>query len=527
MNTKNFRQNLIFISVVVFLIFSTAAGTAETTRIAIFPFSIHAGEDLDFMQAGIFEMLANRLESTDGTVTVIPREAIAAQTAASPYRSPEDKSGITKSLQAHYFVSGSLSAFGQHISTDVQFYSIQQQPPLVRLSRTGAQHGDVIAHIDQFASRVNQKVFNREIKGTAPTEDLQIGGNRMSKIGGLAVVETDRPETGRWQSSTFQTHFKGVSVGDIEGDGANEIVMIDKNRIHVYRYKNNRFDQVTRVDKGKHTSFLGVDVADINANGKAEVFISGYSKLGERPASFVFEYTNTDLSLLIKDAGWYYRVLKDTDGIPVLLAQKKVAGLTYSDRLQVLAFENGDYVSVDAITPPRAFSTFDMAFARNPQTGDRVVVGYDRNNEMTAWHDGGKIFWESGEPFGGSHNYIEYTDRQSVDIVRQYLSKRIILADSDNNGKLEAIAIRNINSSPEWMPNARRFKKGYITCLEWNAKGVLQTKWKTNEERGYISDVALADATNDGKLDLVFTVVSDVKRKMEKSSSYLVIQQLP
>jgi len=527
MTTHKFSGKALVISLVCFFVLIYVAGAkAEAVRIAVFPFQIHSAEDLEFMQAGLYDMLANRLGSADGSILVIPREEMVQEISTVPSRSLKDKSQITRTLQADYFISGSLTALGSNVSTDVQFFKVEQTVPLVQLSQTGTQ-GDIIAHIDQFAAQVNQYVFKRSPQEPLIAEESASDQKSEAPIGGLAVVKTDQEKTGRWQSITFKTHFKGVSIGDVDGNGTQEIVMIDQYRIYVFQYGDNRLVEVTREELGRHANILAVDVADINANGKAEMFVTKFARLSERPASLIYEYTVNDLSILDKDSKWFYRVQHEQDGRLTLTAQTKLIKLSASDKIQILRFKNGSYVGAGTITTPKIFNVYDMAFLHDPQTDNRVFVGYDHNNEISAWSEGGNILWESGEPAGGSLNYIEYSDQQSVDKIRHYLSKRVLLADTDENGKPEFVAIKNINSSPEWMTKARRYNRGYITCVEWDSDGALKTKWKTEEERGYISDMALGDVTNDGKLDLVFTVVSDVKRKLEKSSSYLVIQQLP
>ena len=526
MNCKNYRKLFVAILALNFIVISAIPGMAEITRVAIFPFSIHSGEDLDYMQAGLFEMLANRLGSEDKAISVIPRDEIAKQILTAPGSSLQEKYSLARMLKADYFISGSLTALGGNISTDVQFFSTDHTAPLVKLSQTGTQ-GDVITHIDHFAASVNQTVFDKLIQESSSKEETEEVGKPDEPIKGLAVVASDLKGNGRWQSDTYKTHFKGVAIGDVDGDGSNEIVMIDQYRIYVYEYRENRLEKVTRAELGRHANILAVDVADINANGKAEIFVTKFARLSERPASLIYEYTVNELSILSKDTKWFYRIQQDMDGPPILTAQAKLINLSAQDKIQVLSFKDGQYVSVEAIRPPKILNIYDMAFLHSAQTDDGIFVGYDLNNEITAWSNTGGILWESGELSGGSLNYIEYSDRQAVDKVRHYLSKRILLADTDDNGKQEFVAIKNINSSPEWMTKFRRYQRGYITCLEWDTSGALKTKWKTEEERGYISDIALGDVTNDGKVDLIFTVVAEVKRKLEKSGSYLVIQQLP
>ena len=540
------KRTAVALLICIVLLLCSRVGMAETARIAIFPLVIHAAEDLEFMQSGIFEMLAGRLESVDTATTIIPRQVVLDQIASLPPATLFATIDMAQALRADYFVYGSLSAFGQQISTDVKFVDTAAGTALVTFSQTGTGHGDVIAHIDRFATLVNRKRMDQATgdaaqdsgapdgQPAAEVEPRSLPGPPLKgeetagpEISGLVVAQEDRAADGRWQSDTFNTHLKGVAVGDVDGDGANETVMIDRNRIYVYRFEKGHFSQLSEFQKSRNSLFLSVDVADINGNGKAEIFVTSYDTVSERSSVFVFESTANGIGLLSEKIDQFYRVFSNADGHQTLMAQEKVMNPTRSDTIQVLAFEKGQYVSIDTIAAPRGLSLYEMTVAPKTPERERIFIGYVRNHEIAALNSGGETLWDTGEAFGGSLNYLEYTDRQLKEVVRYYLPKRILVADTDRNGKQEMIAIRNINSLPGFMLKSRRYKRGYIACMEWDDKYALQPKWKTIEEHGYISDLAIADATNDGKPDLVFSVVSDVKTRIEKSSAYLVIQQLP
>ena len=44
-----------------------------------------------------------------------------------------------------------------------------------------------------------------------------------------------------WKSQQFPVEFKGMDIGDVNGDGLNETVMIDHNSIFIYQKKGERF----------------------------------------------------------------------------------------------------------------------------------------------------------------------------------------------------------------------------------------------------------------------------------------------
>ncbi|GAF89049.1 unnamed protein product, partial [marine sediment metagenome] len=213
---------------------------------------------------------------------------------------------------------------------------------------------------------------------------------------------------------------------------------------------------------------------------------------------------------------------------PILVAQQDVRDDRTSNRIQALAFQNGKYVNIATITPPTSLSIYEMALGTSVKNQDRMYVAYVHNHKIAAFTHSGETLWNTGQEFDGSLNYFEYSDREAIDTARYYLTQRILLADTDNNGMNEVIAVKNINSNPSFMEKSKRYKRGYISCLEWDDTNALRLKWKTIEEQGYISDMAVADATNDGKADLIFTVVTQTGAMLKKTSnSYLVIQQLP
>ncbi|MDP7057779.1 MAG: VCBS repeat-containing protein, partial [Nitrospinaceae bacterium] len=77
-------------------------------------------------------------------------------------------------------------------------------------------------------------------------------------------------------------------VGDINGDGREELIVVAPNRVIVYTYKNKNLKQALtfRADNENH-KFLGVDVGDINRNGRDEIFVT--DQLGDSLTSFVLE----------------------------------------------------------------------------------------------------------------------------------------------------------------------------------------------------------------------------------------------
>ena len=65
--------------------------------------------------------------------------------------------------RATYLLYGSLTLFGETVSTDARFVDVTQQKALVVFSQTGSKHGDIIEHIDLFSDQVKQEVFGLQV----------------------------------------------------------------------------------------------------------------------------------------------------------------------------------------------------------------------------------------------------------------------------------------------------------------------------------------------------------------------------
>jgi len=513
----------------VVLLLSAIPCRAGGIRIAIFPFEINAAENMDYLQKGIFQMLANRLVSDIQGIEIIPQEQMKGLLETEPAATLADRIRLARLLKADYFAVGSITVFGTTSSTDAQFFSVQDKDPLVRFNETGTQPGDVITHIDHFASRVNREVISKETGGAGistsatPAMEPKIA---EPPIAGLKVSEAVQDSKDRWQSDSIATHLKGVAVGDIDGDGANETVTIDDNTIYVHRYDGGRFAPVAEFMKSRFDQYLGLDVADINANGRAEMFISNYAKPSERPASFIVEFDSGSFNLLKEGADRYYRVVLDPNGRPLLLTQSHAVGELFSKDIQRIGFGTSGYQALETAALPKNVDLFEIVPAWSRSNGEKLFAAYVLNHEIAIFSAAGETLWRTEQSFDGSLNYFEYTDYQKA-THRHYIPQRILIADTDGNGRMEVIAVKNEAGSFNVFSNFKRYKNGRIVCMEWDADSRLQTKWETLEAQGYISDLALADANNDGKPDLVFTVVENAGAGLKKPSSTVVIQQLP
>ncbi len=533
------------------------AGASQATspsRILILPFEINAEKDLAFLQKGIVNMLSTRLFQEG---KVVPMEPAVAQQALQEISGPlELKTAVAlgSKYQADYVIFGSLTVFGDSISTDARFVDVHQQKTRVTFSQFGKDQGDVIGHINHFAGQINTTVFGRNpladaVQDTAvETPVSQRDPNKIWDEQGLKVtggsIESDDfdPSASRgqrpaafWKSRSFETVLTGLAIGDVDGDQNNETVFIDDHTIFIYRQSNGRFLKIAQIDGNTTDRYIGVDVADINANGRAEIFITSVQAENGRLQSFVLEHNGTNFAPIEENVNWYFRVINLKDRGNILLGQKQGMKEIFSGPVYEMLWQNGTYEPAQKQALPRDVSVFAFATGHITSDGRGLIVAFDKNDYLYISDPAGAEEWKSAEPYGGSTAYLEprsgmsqknskYDDETRA-MNRRYLSQRIFVRDLDKDGKNEVIVVKNKEVAGRKLARFRLFKSGHIECLGWDNVGLFK-KWRTREISGYISDYAIADIDNDGTDELVFTLATRIDSVLSKGKSAIVSQEI-
>ena len=247
------------------ILLTTAAvpgARAETRKVLIVPFSIHADKDLTFLRKGITAMLSSRLTDV-GKVVVMDQGAaddIVRDLPAPLTRETAVEAG--RKAGADYVAFGSLTVFGDSISTDARFVEADTSTILITFNETGQSQGDVIGHINTFAGEINTRVFGRANGGsvsaapapaaapdTPPDPDQANPAKKIwSGDGGMRIQaanpDTDESDAKLWRSRRFPLNVEGLGLGDVDGDGDIEVVFVSENQAHVYRHKNEKFLKV-------------------------------------------------------------------------------------------------------------------------------------------------------------------------------------------------------------------------------------------------------------------------------------------
>jgi TolB-like protein len=133
------------------------AAPAGTARIALLPVAVHAaGADVDYLQSGLAEMMAARLDQYDGIIVV------RAGADATP---PADEAAAleaARALGAQFALWGSFTRFGDGASLDLRCAPVTQTPAADEEARDVARRlfvqsgtlAQIIPQLDTLANKV-------------------------------------------------------------------------------------------------------------------------------------------------------------------------------------------------------------------------------------------------------------------------------------------------------------------------------------------------------------------------------------
>ncbi len=106
------------------------------------------------------------------------------------------------------------------------------------------------------------------------------------------TVSTDKQNNIKplWQSDPLESKAVAVTAADIDGTGDSKLVLAyGDNNIKTYTWKDDKLVEGITLQFNPLYKILSLDSADLNGNGKAEIFVDYYDTTRERLAAAVYE----------------------------------------------------------------------------------------------------------------------------------------------------------------------------------------------------------------------------------------------
>ncbi len=490
-------------------------------------------------------MLASRLTS-DGSIEVINVDG---SSAAHISKSNDEAAAIStaEKLKTDYVCYGTVTVTNENVRTDAWFVRTSDETSLIVFSQTGKNQGDVLQQVKAFAAEILTALGSKAPVSVQPLlqpqqQQATIDESRRHPdtlwTGAVAAGSTPirmmtsdgKTEANVWRSLKFQAEIKSLAIGDVLGDKQNELVIINDNSVSLYRYAAGKLELIDEVAGEMDNTPIRVDVADINNNGRAEIFVTNLYKDKTLLKSYVLEWDGSKLVKIVRDVDWYFRVMTTPGKKPVLLGQQRGMTELFTKGIHELAWQNGTYTASSLANVPSGFSLYAFSSGNALNEGKNMTVALTTDLRLRVFDQAGDMEWTSSERFTGSGIYMPYPvdvndNNEEVRKRRYYLPQRISISDIDKDGKNEVILANNKDLMRNLLPNMRVFKNGHIECLQWEGLA-FGLKWRTTDVSGQISDMAIGDLNNDGVDEIVFSVVEVTGSALNSARSYISSWQM-
>lgn len=496
-------------------------------RVAILPFATHADHDLSYLSSGIRDMLASRL-SSGAEVEIVPRANVNQALAGKP--APNEANALRKlgtELQADYILSGSLTSLAGSLSLDSTLYSVKGDQPKTFFS-TAPREEEIISAIDALSWQIAEQAFGKQKPATSAVaaipasgsdpyqsthpDRLLMGGGSGSSSAILRPLGVVTGALGFTKSQNFNYGLVAMEIGDVDADGQDEYVLASPYDIRIYRKFDNRFQKIGQVTLPRRYSIHGVTMADLNNNGRQEIYISAAD--AKDPSSLVLEWDGKDFSHLADNVSWYLRVIDIPGKGNVLAGQKSGLNTPIAKGVYLVDLSNSQVIKGDQLQTA-GFNLFDFSLADLDGNGSLEVIGVSQKDVLLVATQAGKILWSSDDYFGGTTRFVggdspedmnkdlEYGNNEGK---RIYIPSRIVIKDMNNDGLPDVVVNKNLSSASRILSRVKSYPSGEIHCLTWNGISLTEL-WRTRKIDGYISDYQLgkvkAEESKDGKGQII------------------------
>lgn len=294
-----------------------------------------------------------------------------------------------------------------------------------------------------------------------------------------------------WKAFDFDYRARLLGVGDLDGDGRSEIVTSDGTRIRIYRFEDSNLVEVWSDKDSKGDNHIAIDVADINRDGKAEIFITNY---GDSLNSFVIEYRDNDYKRIWDKVPLFFRVTNIPGKGETLLAQG-LDGNTH----EYFSKERG-YIKGNSIKLPASVEIYGFTFVDWGERGHYQILSIDEDDYLNLYSSDGERMWRSKDRYGGyvlSFERPHWIIENKMEKVR--IKGRIITRDY-GDGRQKAITIRNIPITYIFR-DFRGYKEAEVFSFSWNGSEIVE-EWRIDKLNGFIADYGVGDLAGNGKENL-------------------------
>ena len=515
--TKSLR--LFGVTVLMLVAFATQATAAESY--AVLPFKITSVDQYQYMGVSVPQMISSRLYVKDkfqpvAKTTVVDQSSLSSES---------DAAKAQGSMRADYVIWGDMEIrdadcemnvyarnkagkmWSRHVRTKIN----NMNPKIQELSAAMSQ--------DVFGYTAGTGVTAIPSQNQAPIRETQNQLNPDLVVNEDGVRDVylnpniryagNTDDSGSLRTPTLPFPSVDFDIADLDGDGRNEIVLIENHAIRVYRYENSKMVDLASDQMLLMNNNLSVRVFNPGV-GRPKIIVNSQD---DRAAAsgYVYVFDGKNLKQEAKNIPYYMNVVTLPDmKQPTLIGQYGDVQRVFKGGIyEMMKAADGKYMEGTRLDMPEKVNALNFTWIPYTRDTGPLLVALTDEERLRVFGKGGNRLFETEEKYSGSYVGIEQTNQirgmgkdRTYLPDKYYIPERMLVADLEGRGEYVLLINKPSSTAAQIFERYRFFPQGEIHALYWDGVG-LNLKWKTRRIKGSVIDISLVDFNNDGIKDLV------------------------
>lgn len=490
------------------------AWAAAAKKFVVMPFTVNAPQNYSYLGKAVPATIQGRLNRPG----VLEGKAIAEKGGA------EEARRILAANGADYAIWGVINVVGNDATVEVnsidkngKTWTKSSQAEVSRL--TGAIQG-LTASLGSEALGVQAAARPVFTGGKTPVNQMnqdivvnETGQQQAYLNPQFRYQGAGAADGSRLRSQRLKFNMVDMAVADFNGDGKNEIAIIDDYDLYIYLWgSDGRLQELAKTRISSANLNFSMRAMDINHDGASDMIIATFEEDGNRPYSYFYSFKGGKLAQIADRAPYFCSVLRTPPAFePVLVGQGYDSIKLFAPGVRQMVKNGGKFSLGSRISLPAGANVFNCAWIPGSGKNGDLLVMLAENERIKVFQGSmEKPLHSTMESFSGSATGMDHykgIDGLGIDKKGQLPSKyyapmRMIAADLGKTGENVIMLNKPISTASQFFERYRFFPQGEIHALYWDGVG-MALKWKTRRIRGSVAEIDLADVNNDGVLDLV------------------------
>ncbi|MBD3308487.1 hypothetical protein GF339_18825, partial [candidate division KSB3 bacterium] len=208
-----------------------------------------------------------------------------------------------------------------------------------------------------------------------------------------------------WTSDILRIKANKLTVGDLTGDGENEVILSTRTDIEIFQHGilgvKDSFFSVGQIEGYNDALIIALGAADINQNGRAELFVTTFRNSNAQVR--VFEYTDGKFEEIWERIGLILRVIHTPEGKTYLVGQKTTRSLSadlFVGNVSEYEWNGSEYDHKAPLNVPGRFDIFGFTLADLDHNGREEAIRYNRLDNIEVFK-GRERIWRSRPSYEG------------------------------------------------------------------------------------------------------------------------------